>query len=211
MICVALALTVGVYIKYNAKNQNNVTEEESSPEVVDDRRELLESKLKNAEDTIAKNVTDTDFAEEYTKKGEALYDLGRTIEAREAFMKTLEYDANSAGAYLNLSNLDADAGNMDAARQNIKKYVDTNSDSVSRWEKYIEFSKNRLGANGETLNGIYVEGLVATKNHIRMIVAYAKFLEEEGDNQLAKEFWQQAVVKDPENKAAYEEEIKKLQ
>jgi tetratricopeptide (TPR) repeat protein len=66
-------------------------------------------------------------------------------------------------------------------------------------------------ADFNTINDLYVQALDKTGMYHDILVAYALYLEENGKYDLAINYWEKAIEKNPSKKSEYQENIRKLE
>jgi tetratricopeptide (TPR) repeat protein len=144
------------------------------------------------------------------KKAQALQSLGKLAEARDAVKEALKIEKDNESLYYVLFGIQREMKDTYGAKKSIQTSLDLNGKSSNRWEKYLDFAQNDLKWNQKKINGIYEEALKINPKSLDLISMYAKFLEEKGDLEKAKEYWQKLIELDPEKKADYQKEVDRL-
>jgi tetratricopeptide (TPR) repeat protein len=211
IICLLVVVGVGIYAytnKSSKKAENNAVTVNRSLE--DQQRQRYERNAADAQVIIQESNVSDNIRDAYVDKGEALQKLGRLGEAMIAFNEALKIDGNNANAYMGLYEVQLELTDIDSAKMSIRRSLDINSRSASRWKEYLRFSKENLKADFKELNAIYDEAITKNPETLTLITDYAKFLEESGDYRKARDQWVRATQLEPENKVQYDSEIARL-
>lgn len=143
------------------------------------------------------------------KKSKVLIKLGKLKDADRPLKDAITLRPKTSNAYSDLYDLQLEMNAIDDAEETIKKIMEINP-TGSYWRKYIDFNRSKLMVSNEEANEMYRQALNETGEDISVITAYARFLEETGDKNRAKEYWTIAGQRDPEDKAKYDAEISRI-
>jgi tetratricopeptide (TPR) repeat protein len=138
----------------------------------------------------------------------ATHRLGLSAEAIAALDKIKDANQNNAGLWNRYTIIYRDMGDLTKALDSAKRAVDLDKTVPEYWLAYIDLSAKE---SADFVKNLYQQALQNTENNINIITAYAAFLEKIGDKQGAIEQWQKATQSNPQKKAEYEMEIKRLQ
>jgi tetratricopeptide (TPR) repeat protein len=204
------------------KHQKNQAQQNNSPypatvarNLTAESRQIYQQRLEAAQNQLGElkknNVVEAkDFFTAYMQIGAQYYGLGELAKARDYYQQALAQTPGNYNGWVALYTVTLEQGDNQTAKQAILKAAELKPNDPDIWQKYIIMMQERFGAGKEELAGMYKEALAKTNNHIDMIIAYAQFLEQQGDKQGALEQWQQAVALHPDN-SAYQQELKRLQ
>jgi tetratricopeptide (TPR) repeat protein len=182
------------------------------PQLSQENIKIYEDRLSKINESLKEEGLSTDAKyDRYLYKGFQLQALGRLYEAYEQYEKARELKPDMANAYLSISLVLLEMNDNKGAAESIKKAIELRPDSADYWKRYILIEKEKFNASNDKLNDLYVQALNKTGENIDMITVYAQFLEEIGNLQPAKEYWQKAIEANPDRKALYQTEIKRVE
>jgi tetratricopeptide (TPR) repeat protein len=184
---------------------------EKDPGLTQDQRKIYEDRIALADAELAKSdLTQDQRFNALMSKGFQLYGLGKLEQSIEWYVKAAEVRPEDPNAYVAMYTSQLDMQDNRAAQKSIKQALELQPLNADAWKKYIVLERERFRAGNETLDGLYQEALSKTGHNIDIHTSYAVFLEGIGNLQGAKEQWQKSVEVYPANKAAYENEIRRL-
>jgi tetratricopeptide (TPR) repeat protein len=98
-------------------------------------------------------------------------------------------------------------GDNAKAQGNIEKALVIDDGIADYWVIYFDVVS---GVPADQLDAKYQKALIATKNDLRLVISYAKFLEKNGNIAKAVAYWETARNTDPAHASDYEKEIARL-
>jgi tetratricopeptide (TPR) repeat protein len=204
---------LGAYLLFRSDTGTN----NQYPEVMEknlgaEERSKLEDAVEKADRSLVEAEEDyyEDRYQALVNKGAALLSLGRLKEAQDALEQAVPLVEGNSTAHTGLFRVMLERGNLDGAEAEIKLSLRVRENNPNVWPVYIDFMKDKRGANNEALEALYQEALTKTKEHIILVTKYAHFLEDISNLQKAKEIWVKAGQIDEGNKPAYDAEIARI-
>jgi tetratricopeptide (TPR) repeat protein len=175
------------------------------------QKQDLEAQVADLEDQVKKLSAATSAADRdlvYLKLASAKYQLGDHDAAIAALDQIIAENQNNARVWALYAVIYKDKGDLEKAREKVKRAVDLEPENEGHWLMYLDLSRDR---GNDSLRLLYEEALNKTGNNIAIVIAYARFLEKIGDKPGAIAQWQKAAQINQAEKGAYEGEIKRLQ
>ena len=176
----------------------------------DEEKQKLEAKVADYEQQIqalpADSSPDTKY-KLYLNLASSYYGLGKYDQAIATLDKIIGENQDKARLWALYANIYRDMDKLDKARENAKKALDLDKENPAYWLAYIDFSADQ---SKQTIDTLYQDALKNTDTNIDVVVSYAKFLENIGNKEKAKEFWVKAGQIDAKNKAQYDAEIARI-
>lgn len=216
ILCVVIVLIVAGAGWFLSRQEQQQTDRQFTNEVnrnlTLDQEHIYKDRLAQAEKWLNENPGG-EVQDRYNSQvvvGHNLYGLGRLKQAREAYLKAVEMNPESPGAYTALYNVEIEMGDNDSALAHIQKAIEIGPKFPDPWIKLIEIKRDRFGASNEELNGIYVEAVVKTGENINILTNYAQFAEKTGNLQVAYEYWKKAGESNKENSKMYFAEAERV-
>lgn len=207
-----IVLLVAIFFGMNFSTQQDNFIKEKDPQLTQEERKIYEDRLAEANEALKNQNLDNDERYNWVMfKGFQLHGLGKLEDALKQFIEASKLKPEDSTAQVSLYTVYLDMQDNESARESIKKAIELKPTDPDIWKKYILLEKERFNASNELLTNLYSEALSKTNNHVDIITAYATFLEEIGNLQAAKEYWQKAVEANPGRRSLYEEEIKRLE
>jgi tetratricopeptide (TPR) repeat protein len=207
-----IAVALGLYLSHQKGDESahfilekdpNLTQEERA--VYDERLGLAREWLENNPDAPAEEKFNYMMVEGFN-----LYGLGQFLKSKNVFLNASKISPEESVAYAALSFVALDMEDNKGALNYIQKAIELSPTNADYYKKMITIKKDRFGADSEELNGLYVDALVKTNNHIDIVTSYAKFAEESGKTLVAYEYWQKAIEIYPESASVYKKEMERL-
>lgn len=175
-------------------------------------RQLYEQRRDDAKKLISEINDQTsvdDKFNRYVALANAEFSLGNYAEAKKWFLVALDTDPNHDGIWQVYSTLLLAMQDQKASLRAIDKAISINSANSDYWRWKAEIIKKHY-YDQNRLDNLYIEALDKTKNSINIITAYAQFLEDIGNLQGARDYWQKAIDLYPTNRVGYEAEIRRI-
>lgn len=159
-------------------------------------------------------------AKKYTTEALNYYQNQDYSKALTSVENALGSDITSAEAWQLKSLIQVKLGDLNQAFSSATRAVSNEPANSTYWKWEISVARMMKDKKGitptspefrATIEPIYKEAFVATKNNIEMVTSYAVFLEDVGDKKMAVEYLQKAIEINPAAKSSYELEIVRLQ
>lgn len=147
----------------------------------------------------------------YIQQGHEYYQLGDYASQRNSYLKASEIDPQNPDVWAQLFQVNLDMKDYKNAKVSIDKSLTLNPSNPALWLSQISFEKQYLSVTDDRVNNLYTQALSKNPNSILLIQPYAQFLEQAGNLQAAKEYWQKAIVANPSSKSVYEQEIERIE
>lgn len=183
------------------KEIDNTTEEEK----------VLRAQAENYQAQIDKlpgSAPAEDKVDLYLKLAGAQYRLGQYDNALKS-LNTIKGDNPTNHRMWTLyTNIYWDKADFAEARAASERALDIDRENPQSWLAFIELQEDQ---SKENLDKRYNDAIDRTDSAIEVVVAYAKFLEKQGDKPGAVAQWQKAAEILPTKKAEYDAEIARLQ
>lgn len=183
--------------------------EEGNPYLTTGEVALVNGRLMEAEQSLAKAMTEDEKFDPYMQIGFQLYMLRKFKDAKKSFRKAIDLRPDSYYAYVALYQIEVEANNHRSARKSIMKAISLKKDSPDFWRKYIQLEEVHFLAKSDRINSLYIEALEKTNFHIDIITSYAQFFEKHGDFKSALEQWKHVQERFPDN-PLYRNEVSRL-
>jgi cytochrome c-type biogenesis protein CcmH/NrfG len=210
VVVVVLGVLGFILLNFNKNDDNQQQADQTAPSGLSERekKELedeiveLQSKLATTDDLERK----FDIYEDIAGLNEK---LNRLDAAKSAYREAIKLRPDNAGIHTDLFDLLVKQGLYAEAEGEIQTAISLNGNST-RWKKYIALYKDNLKSGNEKVDALYNEAMTKEPKDVEIVKAYARFLEEIGDNAKAVTMWQKASVLDPEQKADHDAEIQRI-
>jgi tetratricopeptide (TPR) repeat protein len=208
--CVTLFLIVAGYAIYQQENYEASFVKEINRNLSPEDRKIYEDRIAEADRKLAEAQSDTERYNLLMQKGFNLYGLGSLTAAKDVFNQANELNPNDSTALVALYQTQVDMNDPKGALKSIQAALKLKENDPDIWKKYIVLQEEKFNLGNDRISALYSEALVKTNTHINMVTAYAVWLEKVGNLQSSKEYWQKAIELNPNNKATYEAEIKRI-
>jgi tetratricopeptide (TPR) repeat protein len=208
----AVLVIAGGLLLYERNSKEIINYKE--PNLSQEDREKAEHRLSEAIaalEQVNQDVGVEDIFNKHMDVGRAYYILGHYKEAEENFKKALEYLPVHGGAWSTLAELQTDMGKYEDARTSINKAIETDPSDADYWKRYLILAEEKLNISPAGMDNFYNEAFFKTNFHIDIITAYASYQEKKGNYVSAINYLKIAKEKNPDNAAAYDAEIDRLQ
>jgi tetratricopeptide (TPR) repeat protein len=159
-------------------------------------------------------------AKKYTTEALNYYQNQDYSKALTSVENALGSDITSAEAWQLKSLIQVKLGDLNQAFSSATRAVSNDPTNSTYWKWEISVARMMKDKKGiiptspefrATIEPIFKEALLATKNNIEIITSYAVFLEDVGDKKMAVVYLQKAIEINPPAKSSYELEIARLQ
>ena len=211
---IILMLAVGAVVVYQATRKkpqapNFIMEKDwhlsaGDQKIYEDRITAIMLKLSTAtEDAIKFDL--------YSQLGFAEYGLGNLEASKGYFEQAIRISSDQYGVHLGLFQTLVEMQDNQGAEDSIKQAISIKPQDPDFWRKYIQLEIDRFHAADDQINVLFEEALNKTQSHIDVVTFYATWLEKVGNLHRAKELWQAAIEINPDKKAIYQQEIKRLE
>ncbi len=155
-------------------------------------------------------VFEADASNTYVFLCQQYFGLGQMQKSREMCELALKYNPKNIDAMVQLSAVFSKAGENQQAKAWLNQALKINPKDYNVWLEYIQLNQS-LGAANEEITGLYGQAILNTDGYVDVLTSDARFQEQIGQYQQAISLWQQAKEKNPQNSAAYDQEISRLQ
>ncbi len=211
-IYAAIILFLGVigFAVYSAQNYSASFVKEINPNLTDEERLTYENRLDDIDNSLSEDVSKEEQYSLLMQKGFNLYGLGKFAQSADALQQAINLQPEVAGAYVALSQTQSSMNDIKKAKDSIKKALKINPADPNIWKRYIQLEIDKFDISNDQVSALYSEAVNKTSYHVDVISAYASWLEEVGNYQASKEYWQKAIEINPDGKEIYEREIKNL-
>jgi len=210
-VCILILLGVASYPIYKNYQHKKSLIQVKDTGLTDAEKKPFEDRLAKDEQGLKDAKTDDEKYNWLLDTGYNLYGLGRLADAEKTFNQAASLQPGKPVAYSGLFAVQVDMKDYKSASANIQKAISILPESPGLWKNYIALEIDRFNANNDQVNALYAEALNKTKSNIDVMTSYATWLEKSGDLKSALDYWQQAVLINPDNKSTYETEISRLQ
>lgn len=130
--------------------------------------------------------------------------------SKSAYQQALALDHGNSDAISGLAQTLSEGGDGGSAAQALQAGLKNEPDNPSMWLLYIRIRQS-LGASNAELIDYYGQALLNTDSNIDILTSGAEFEEKIGQTDQAIVLWQKAAKVNPDNGAAYQAEVVRLQ
>jgi tetratricopeptide (TPR) repeat protein len=212
-IIAAILITAGIKYALDRSQEKAQIITQVDPNLSAEAKKLYEQRRDDAKKLVSE-INDQTSADEkfnrYIALANAEFSLGNYSESKKWFLEALAVNPKHEGIWHTYSSLLAAMKDYRGALGAVDKAISLKADNSDYWKWKIELLK-KYDYDNEEINDLYTEALQKTDNSINIITAYAVFLEEIGDLQGAKSYWEKAIDVNGANRSQYQAEIARLE
>lgn len=171
-----------------------LTQEEKA-RLIKENKEILDRIKKNDKNG------ESSFSGAYVKLATNEELLGQLWKAEEYYKKSLAEDSKNRVAYEHFAHFLTKLGRNTEASAQYRAAIESDPGIPSGYIDFASFASNWLN-DSDMARGIYIEGLMRTKNDRGLMKDFALFLERTGEKYQAYLYWLEILKKEPGNKDA---------
>jgi tetratricopeptide (TPR) repeat protein len=173
-------------------------------------RKTFEDRVADDKAKLASAQTDEDRFGWDMQLGYNLEALGSLSDAQIAFENAIKLKPEDFVGYTGLFQVQVDRADYQGALKSISTAIEKAPTNAENWKKYALLEMEHLNASNDTISSLYSEAVVKTNSNIDIITTYADWLQDNGNLQASKEYWQKAIEINPKLKKTYQAQIDKI-
>jgi tetratricopeptide (TPR) repeat protein len=210
ILCVLVVLGFGGYAAYKKGNEKESFVKEVNRNLSAADRKTFEDRVADDKSKLASAQTDDDRFGWDMQLGYNLEALGSLSDAQIAFENAIKLKPDDFVGYTGLFQVQVDRADYQGALKSISTAIEKAPTNPDIWKRYALLEKEHLNASNDTISSLYSEAVVKTNSNIDIITTYADWLQDNGNLQASKEYWQKAIEINPKLKKIYQAQIDKI-
>lgn len=213
LVCVLAAAVVYGYVRMNGTPSNEQRITYKDPQLTEEQKKVFLDKIAKSEAELTEFSSESkkeDVYQRYLAIASNYVPLGEFAKAQAWYLKAGKLLPQYPLPWYAVAVVESDMREYSSAEMHIDKAIALDPANPEYWRFKIDLKKS-LGADAETMEALFAEAQKSTSDHVDILTVHAKYLGDQDNIVPAVKLWRAAIEKNPEARASYEAEIKKLQ